>query len=343
MKKIFFAMMATAALASCSQDEVMDINQEAIGFGDAFVDNAARAIDPSYSTNKVTEFYVWGQLKGNAGNSVQLYKNAKVYSTKGTEVKGYNEPWWCDQVEYWIPSATYHFGAVANGTVGETLNTNGLPETISYPATGITNDGTSDLIWATPVDVTTNVSAQPTGLTNNLVAFTFNHLLSKLYFEFENGMSENSKYSYKVKDIKIAGVPASGTYTVSTKKWNSTGSTTINFGNATNDDESTDAEIIAYSANQTPVTSNYARMIIPCNQQLTVTFVKELYYDGNLIYTDANNDGTTAPKFTSINFTHEFIANGAYVLKVTMKQENEIKFTVNSVANWADGVDVKVN
>ena len=147
MKKIFLTMMAVTALTACTQDEVMEQNRTPIAFGNAFVDNASRAVDPSYSsTNKVTEFQVWGQLVGNTDNKVQLYKDVKVYSTKGNETKNYNSAWFCDQVEYWVPSATYHFDAVANGTVSEMLNSNGLPETITYPATNVTNDGTKDLI-----------------------------------------------------------------------------------------------------------------------------------------------------------------------------------------------------
>ena len=37
MKKIFVAMLALAAATACSNDELVSVNQEAIGFDNAFI------------------------------------------------------------------------------------------------------------------------------------------------------------------------------------------------------------------------------------------------------------------------------------------------------------------
>ena len=83
MKKFFFGILAIAALAACSNEEQIAAPKgEAIAFGNAFVDNSVRAIDPSYgATNKVdgvdvrnhiTSFKVWG-----TANDVLIYKDRK--------------------------------------------------------------------------------------------------------------------------------------------------------------------------------------------------------------------------------------------------------------------------
>ena len=51
MKKYIYIALAAAAFASCSQDEALELNQEAIDFDAPFVENATRAAtDPSLGT-----------------------------------------------------------------------------------------------------------------------------------------------------------------------------------------------------------------------------------------------------------------------------------------------------
>ena len=72
MKRLFIAVLAVAALTACSKEETVNIDRgEAIAFGNAFVDNATRAIDPSYGENgaALTEFQVWGSVNGGNGQS----------------------------------------------------------------------------------------------------------------------------------------------------------------------------------------------------------------------------------------------------------------------------------
>ena len=67
MKKILFAVFALAALASCTNNEVIELNQQAIAFGDVFVDNATRA-DYSQAGKLVGSFKVYG-----TANDVLIY------------------------------------------------------------------------------------------------------------------------------------------------------------------------------------------------------------------------------------------------------------------------------
>lgn len=324
MKKTLIAIMTTAALAaSCNKAEVIEVNRQAITFGEAFVDNATKAIDPSYGDNKlVDEFNVWGTVTGNTGNTLNLYNGARVFDATPTYGVAYD----CEQTEYWIPSATYDFVAIANATsVGPAT---GIPATINY-----TVDGTSDLLCAEPVEVKTDVSAAPTtGVNvNNCVAFTFKHLLSKVLFTFTN--ASDAKCTYKITNIAISGLTEKGTYTISNSSWanDGTGTKSLSFGNATNEtsESATDAQSIT---NATPVTSHFERLILPGEQDLTIAFTEEFYYNGILMKT------TDVTK----TLTHTFAANGAYNIAVTLKSGAEITFTVGSMTGWDADTNISI-
>ena len=63
MKKIFVAIMAMAAFAACSTNEVISASQgDAIEFSNAFVGNSVRSIDPSITTNTLDNFLVYGTV-----------------------------------------------------------------------------------------------------------------------------------------------------------------------------------------------------------------------------------------------------------------------------------------
>ena len=316
MKKFFIAIVALAAAVSCSNDDIISIDHQKIGFGNPFVDNATRINDPSYGAdNLIDAFKVYGTVTGNTGNTLNLYNGADV--TRGD--KQYNEAWTCSQEEYWIPSATYNFVAVANAT--SVTPATGLPETISYDA-----DGTSDLLYTnTGVTATTNAEAVPTSGVNDdkVVAFTFNHLLSKVHFEFENA-SGSDKCKFEIADIKVYGQNAAGTYDIASQEWAANGTiaetAAWNFGGA--------AEI----TNGTTVTSDNAFLFIPGNQTLNISFTKNFYYNGTL----SNTEAVTA------TLTNDFAANGAYVIKATLKSGKQIDFSVGSLGGWDDKTNISI-
>lgn len=317
MKKFFIAIVALAAAVSCSNDDIISIDRQAIGFGNPFVENATRAaIDPSYGASKsIKEFYVWGTVKGNTGNTINLYNGARVYDDEPT----YGTAYTCDQAEYWIPSATYNFVAIANAT--SVAPATGLPETISYTA-----DGTSDLLYTkTGVTATTNAEAVPTSgvNANKVVAFTFNHLLSKVHFEFENA-SGSDKCKFEITNIKVYNQNAAGTYDIANQQWAANGAIEVddawNFGGA--------AEI----TNGKTVTSDKAFLFVPGNQTLNISFTKNFYYNDTL----SNTEPVTA------TLTNDFAANGAYVIKATLKSGKQIDFSVGSLDGWDSDTSISI-
>lgn len=318
MKKFFIAIVALAAAVACSNDDIISIDRQAIGFGNPFVENATRATDPSYSNsnNLIREFKVWGDVTGNAGASsnILLYNGTRVY-TEDSATPVYGEAYKCDQTEYWIPSATYNFVAIANAT--SVTPATGFPETISYTANGET-----DLIYTKVGEtVTTDDKAVPS---QNPVAFTFNHLLSKVHFNFTNTSSSNL-FTFDITDIQISGAYASGVYTIgAATPWAATGSTTFNFGSATG------------VTTTTSQTSTDARLIIPGEQTWKVSFTRKTYYNGNLMSTDSY----TGDDAYTLNYT--FVENGAYVINVELSAGLPIDFSVGSLDEWDSETSISI-
>ena len=333
MKKVIFALAAVVALAACSKEQTIVADRgDAIGF-DSFIENSTRAIDPSYGTNNlVKEFYVWGTVKGNAmDNAMLLYNGARVYDNDPTYGVAYD----CGQEEYWLPSATYNFVALAGHSDITPATATGMPKTISYTA-----DGTTDLIYTkTGEVVTTDPQSVPDTddvNANKCVAFNFNHLLSKVHFKFTNA-SKSDNYKFIIKDIKVSGQYTSGTYTIgATAPWAATGAVAVekawSFGHATN--ATTEGADAADIIKGTPVTSNYARLFIPGEQELTISFTREVW----------TKNGTS--KLSTDDFSEplevDFAENGAYTISVKLDAGTAISFTLDTLGGWDSDTDISI-
>ena len=110
MKKFFIAIVALAAAVSCSNDDIISIDRQAIGFGNPFVENSVRA---DYSDGQeLTQFNVYGTVTGTAG-TVNIFEGVPVTGTVGATEWSYAEQY----AQYWIPGADYNFAAVVDATV----------------------------------------------------------------------------------------------------------------------------------------------------------------------------------------------------------------------------------
>lgn len=302
MKKIFYAVVAVVAMASCSKDEVIEVNREQIGFGEAFVDNGTRA---DYSSgNDIKEFKVYGTLTG-SGNTVQIFNGADVTRPTGLETGVYDPtmPWLCDETQYWVPSASYKFAAIVDG---EATATTGLPETIPFTVT----DGDGDLLYA-EATATTNVDGTPSV---NPVAFTFNHLLSKVQFTIANKMAAN--YSIEVTGITVTGAKKDGLYTIGTtfedSTWTKTTEDTVpslTFGTT---------GVIA--SNGTAGASE-THQILPVEQTLAVTIAYDINYKGTKVASTTKSGNIPAQTYQK-NTVYNITAN---------IDATKIQFSVNAV------------
>lgn len=303
MKKILISMLAVAALVSCSKEESIRVDQgEAIEFGNAFVDNATRATDPSYSANDIEKFNVYGTVNG-----VVIYPGTEI--TKGTA--DYGAAWTCPVDQYWIAGANYKFVGIVDGNksgVTETTVENGMPTSIRYTA-----DGATDLLCQT-IDYT----AKTDGTANGLVAFNFTHLLSKVNFTVNNGSTDATTYNFVVRDINFNGATAA-TYDVEAEEW----------GNATTGDKSLGNLAVPGGTPSVELTNEV--LFIP--GEYTITFTVDIYA-GTI--SEANRVVST-PYAGS---THTLEAANAYNFNVGVSVGQKIQFTVEKQPTWADGGDI---
>lgn len=326
MKKFLFLAIAAAAMTSCSQDEVMEVAQkQAIQFGEAFIGNATRAVDPSYTANNITSFKLFGTVEDvNIYNNVTIARDSKAYNEAWTQVDG--------TTQYWVADADYKFVAIVDGdkdNVTETTIVDGMPTSITYNA-----DGETDLLC----DIETRRN------NTSLVGFTFTHLLSKVYFTFTNKMPAESKYTYKVSNIKItSGLYKSGTYTIEPAEdeepWSlGAGLTTeadvnddLLFGNIVASDTETEAINLTFNNGKT---SKNARLILPGAQTLKVAYTLEILYDGESVQT---YNKTADIKNTDGN-AYNFLANYVYNIQGILQQDLEtpIQFTVTAAPAWGN-------
>lgn len=320
MKKILCAVLALAAMTSCSKDYTITESKQAIAFGEAFVDNGTRA-DYSDGNNEVEEFLVYGTVKGKyASGAPEVYIFDGTPVTRPTGLTGYNstEAWVCNNVQYWVPNADYAFTAVVDGELS--TDHSKIEFTV---ADGVDN---KDLLYATAtasVDGDGTVTGTNIG-TNSLVKFNFDHLLSKLQFTITNEMLGN--YHIQVTGITVGGVTDKGVYTVNGGTWTkATDAATVpslTFG--------TTGDI---ASNGSAVASE-TRQILPVNQTLAVTIAYDIYY-GDVATGTKISAATKSGTIPAQDYAKETVYNITAAISA-----NQIKFTVNSVNGWTNGGDI---
>lgn len=335
MKKIFLiGLTAAAMLASCSNDETVEMaQQKAISFSNAFVNNGTRSVvDPSFTTSTLKDFAVYGfTQKG------QIFTGEKVSGTTSTG-------WSYDNVQYWVPGNTYTFGAIAPYSVAGNVSNVTLPTgaTKVEMKVAFTNKDADqvDLLHAAPTQIAgTDVTASYT----TPVSMTFNHQLSKVKFSFENAVGVG--YNVKVSNVKITDAYKEGTLTVAAagNNWSNQTDKTLelNFGNVVADASSTEASFIANAAT---LESYNEKLMIPMGSSAiyTVTFTAELYKGGVLLGIYPHTVEIKNVEF-KLGYCYNFKASLTHKNITGPDELNEIKFNVTSVGNWNKEADKNLN
>lgn len=326
MKKIFLiGLTAAAMMASCSNDETVEMaQQKAISFSNAFVNNGTRSIvDPSFTTESLSDFAVYGfTQKG------QIFDGVKV-SKGGTTSTG----WSYDNVQYWVPGNTYTFGAIAPHSVAAKVSDVTLPESATKVEMKVAFTNTDakqvDLLHAAPPQITGVTASYTTP-----VSMTFNHQLSKVKFSFENVVGVD--YNVKVSNVKITDAYKEGTLTVAAagNNWSNQTDKTLelNFGNVVADASSTEASFIANAAT---LESHNEKLMIPMGSSAiyTVTFTAELYKGNVLLGIYPHTVEIKNVEF-KLGYCYNFKASLTHKNITGLDELNEIKFNVTSVGNW---------
>lgn len=310
MKKLFISMLAVAALASCSQEDVIVADKgDLIGFN-SFVENSTRAAkDPSYGANgePLEVFQVWGTVDGGNG-LVSIYAGDDVEGTVGTtEVEGVEKPniWHCDVTQYWIKDAIYNFAALVNATEDLTI-VNGLPTEVK----GFTADGATDLLYARSDE---NIKGKASG--NGPVNFNFAHLLSKVKFTVKNNSKAAEQYSFKVNNITITGNSV-GNVTVASKEWSNLGTPKT------------------YGVDEISVDKNTADAGEECKKELllipgdyTINFNVD-------IYNGTTKLGSQTYPVAGGSYAKTLAVGNAYNFVITVAVGEEITFSVENQPTW---------
>lgn len=261
------AVAAVAMLASCSNDETTGkaVNGNTIKF-DGFVNKSVKGAANDLNNTTFTSFQVWGLMSKGEQTG---------HPFDGTTVTKSGSDWTYTTPVYWENGYNYSFVAIAPAGFGtfNAPNTVGQWGSIDFE----NGEGTTDLIYA--IDGTYATSAVSTeGQCPKAINLTFNHLLSRVKFAFENAMDDGS--TINVKDVTITNANTKATATLGAKAtWalaagNSTAS--LAFGNVILDDPATD-----YAENVTKATDH--KYMIPAtsqDQKYTVTFTVTRNHSG---------------------------------------------------------------
>lgn len=254
MKKLFIMGLAAMGLAltACNSDETVEVAKgNAIGFK-TFVNNSTRGIDDDITKDNIKEFKVWGLM--NKGEQTGTPFNETVVN-KGDNGWSYTTP------VYWEKGYTYSFVALAPSTAKYVFT---APTAVgTWGSLTFENEtGVKDLLFA----------ANEYGLANwdgnqcpGAVNMQFNHMLSRVRFNFVNGMDDGSTLS--VKDVKITDAYSKATATLAKNLeglvWSDQNTPAeMAFGNAL-------TENFAQNANGT---TDHKYLIPAVDEDLTVTF-----------------------------------------------------------------------
>ena len=302
MKKfLFLGIAATAMLASCTNDEMVEMNpQNAIGF-ETFVDKSTRATD--VTEDNLNKFKVWAYQESNP-------------ILKGEEITKSGDDWRYTNTQYWVANQEYNFHAIApvTCTTNDSYTYNGAS---AAPSIEFTNGaGQTDLIYAGVFDKKyTDVSKA------EKVAFTFNHLLSRVRFNFTESFA-NDQITVAVSDLKISGATSEGTYNGSAWTFESTPATaTYSFDGA------------HATAWTTKAVSNHL-YFIPTEQDFTISFTVTAYQAGEQFATKSHSVQITNQNMvagSSYEYTLDFNANN-----VSEGSLYPIEFKVTEVTGWDD-------
>ena len=317
-KSLVICGVAALALASCTQNEVLNVNESrAIGFN-AFVNNNTRAAAVELKKDGLTKFNVFG------------YHDTNTPDYTNTLVTGSANSWTISGAAYWIVNKAYEFAAYSDG--------NNSLENVSFENKKLTiksyTVGSNDLIAAQ-----TSVAAQADIDSYTAVSLDFYHLLSQIKFTFTN--EDSRDYIMKISDLTI-NADKSGNVEYS---FNSTPS--VVWSSTSKDNYIVTGLADIAEGELTKEHSTESIMIMPQNTDaLTVSFKVTLsdntgdlgkIAEGDFTASlDIDQDAQNSAWQPGYRYNYTAKINGSDVPDVTDPEDKpkKIEFTVNIVKDW---------
>ena len=311
MKKfLFLGIAATAMFASCTNDEMVEMNpQSAIGF-ETFVDKSTRATE-DVTTANLTAFEVYGWRTKDAMTN-QIFDAQVVTANNG--VCKYSP------LQYWVGGYKYDFEAVApkSGEKGVIVNDIYGASTITF-----VSDSETDLIYASASKDLSSYDYGTLATAPDAVGLKFGHLLSRVKFTFINGADANSAAKIAVTDVKITNAGTTGVYTPSEGTWAAATATgAVSFAST---------NITGIAGGKSGVTEH--KYLIPYNvKDYSVSFTVTMT-QGSV--SDSFNYTVKLPETTTL------VKGNSYNFKATFNPGQPIVFTAD-VTPWNDFTDVTI-
>ncbi len=319
MKKLLLAILATTALAACSDHTIDATPNVAIEFGIA--DTRAENEDAI----NIDKFKVFGQMScapdeaydtPNDIEYISIFDQDTIYLNDGVYTY--------DKKRYWVDDRTFHFFAVWPLSTEVTVDAS-----FQYQLDFTTPDtADADLLadhYSTYVDPNIQV-------VNRIVPIEFTHLLSKVALKITRDGANNQLDNFWVKSVQLTNIKRGGTFT--TSRFNQAGSWYFN------------DEIINFKKEyDTPIPLNLngeeSSQLIPWNGLLLIPqaiqpgnleLVIEYQYqaEGQTDSTNSIEDRTVRTYIPAMSW----VANQSYVYHLVLKESNVISFKQIEVAEW---------
>lgn len=366
-KNLFLLGLAVAAMTSCTNDEVLDVQQpvqKAIGF-EGFVNKATRAVKTT--DNYITKFFAYGYYeqpdKTVAGSTTTNVFNNLTVTKVEDEDEGIK---WSydldsntngDQLAYWTKNK-YWFAGIAKGNTDDNLTSVSFAEATKTSGTTTTKKGEltisnytvgEDDIVASVVCID-NSNHNP--VTNSAVNMTFGHLLTKVKFTVHNN---DSKYKMRITSpLTITSINKTGTCIVSSDGpvWSDLSNNNTDFlpkdenGNDNNVGVTGSTEFIAKTLSKT--SQDY--FVLPQDLANIKFSIQATFYD--------NNDQIVAVK-TLENITIDPATqdgNNSYVKQGSWKNGTYYHYTISlptsakpisfgsiGVTDWGNAIPIQLN
>lgn len=304
MKKSLFVLgVAVAALASCTQNEVVDIAESNVIKFDAFVGNPTKAVTEVDNDN-IKAFHVYGTKTSSTGT---FFGGDEVYESETPNV------WIYDDLKTWEESQTYTFAAYSNGGVKGSASTSNVEWNGSNLIIKGYNAGTEqkDLLVSIASNAT-SVASQ-----NDPVQFNFVHALALIKFTIKSDLGDGNN-AVDISDFTVTGIKPTADLSYS--------SNGIVWSNYDGTNSLQDVDGFTTTSSEPGESESFAVIPGESNVSFTVSFKAKIGTDGT--------EKTLTATISSQTWTAGYRYN--YVATITGADMDVITFADPTVTAWEE-------
>lgn len=283
-KNVLFGMMALAmgAMTACSVEEVVDqAETNYIGF-DPFANKVSRATTTAQGLGH-KNFSVFGRYDNGSSGFVTVFENKEVKWSNEDNLNDSQANWEYTPLVPWVSGKQYQFAAIAPYNASYTAAAYNYGSN-QYTLGDITLDATfSGEKYTNQIDYMTADKVEQNSGTSTSVSFTFNHIASKIDFNFQpQNTGEKawpSDVKIAIKSITLSSVATTKSYT--NGAWVNATTTTADgsFSVTLADDNSTTYEPSSTEADKvSELTGKFSWLVVPQSEadaserKLAITF-----------------------------------------------------------------------